>query len=177
MIAKTLFFFVHIQLFDVVDEFLLQAVLVIIHTQRLFQSIGNTFLHFGYTLFLIGSDSLQQMGDVGDLLTELLFKGSSFLLTEVHQRTDSLFHSRINHSPFFLTQFLRFILGHHIRHAEQRGKPVRRIRYRYSKIFGYGTNLLVVSLHQCLIDGSGTFRTLFLFYPKAEIHLSAFQFP
>ena len=72
VVTQTLFFFVDIQFLNVVDEFLFQTVLVIVHADGLFQSIRDAFFDFFYTLFFVRINRSQQLGNIGNLFAELL---------------------------------------------------------------------------------------------------------
>ena len=173
VIGKTLLFFVDIEFLDVIDKFLFQAVLVIIHTQCLFKRIGDTVLYLAYPFLLVGSHRFEQPCYILYLLTEFLFERCALLLAEVYQMIDSLFHCRMHHCPFLIAQLLSLILRHYIRHTEQRGKPVGRFGNTGSR--RNFLNPFVISLHQFLIDRSGQLFRIFLLNPKAEIDLAPFQ--
>ena len=72
VVAQALFFFVDIQFLNVIDEFLLQTVLVIVHADGLFQSIRDAFFDFLYTLFFVRINRSQQLGNIRNLFAELL---------------------------------------------------------------------------------------------------------
>ena len=115
MIGKALLLLIDIQFLNVINKFLLQAVLIIIHTQGLFQGIGDTFFDFNNTFFLVRRYRFEQMSYIGYFLTEFLFQSSPFLFAEVHQMVDSFTDGSMYNRPLFVTQLLRFVLRHHIR--------------------------------------------------------------
>ena len=82
MIAKALFFFVYIQFFDIINQFLFQTVLVIIYAQRLFECVRDAFFHLFYPFFLIRSDLFEQQRDIRNLFAELLFQCGTFLFAD-----------------------------------------------------------------------------------------------
>ena len=173
VVGEALFFLVDIQLFDVVDQFLFQPILVVVRVQRLFERVGDTFLDFLHPFFFVRSYLFEQQCDVSYLFAELLFQCGAFLFAEVYQMTDCFENGGTYHFPFFFRQLLDFSLRHNVRHTEQRLKPVG--GDGDAEIFRDRLNLFVVAFHQHLVDRSRAFRTLFFLYPEAEVHLSTLQ--
>ena len=116
VVGEALLFLVDVQLFDVVDKLLFEAVLVIIHADGLFECGGNLFADFGHTFRFIRFDFLHQCLDVVQLFVELLFKGGTFLDAEIGDLHDGLVDGLAHDSPFLFAQFLDVYLGQHIRH-------------------------------------------------------------
>ena len=59
MIAETLFLFIYVQLFYIINKFLLQTVIIVIYTQCFFESICYALFDFFDTFFFIGRDRFQ----------------------------------------------------------------------------------------------------------------------
>ena len=100
MIAKALFFFVYIQFFDIINQFLFQTVLVIIYAQRLFECVRDAFFHLFYPFFLIRSDLFEQQRDIRNLFAELLFQCGTFLFAEIYQMINRFKHRGVHYFPF-----------------------------------------------------------------------------
>ena len=64
VVAESLLFLVDVELFDVVNQLLFQTVLVIIHTDGLFQCSSNLFADFGHTFHFVRFDFLHQGLDI-----------------------------------------------------------------------------------------------------------------
>ena len=100
MVGETLFFLVDIQLFDVVDQFLFQSVLVVVCVQRLFERVGDTFLDFLHPFFFVRSYLFEQQCDVSYLFAELLFQCGTFLFAEIYQMINRFKHRGVHYFPF-----------------------------------------------------------------------------
>ena len=162
VIGEALLFLVDVQFLDIVDKLLFQTVLVVIHTDGLFEGSGNLFADFGHTFHFVRFDFLHQCLDVVQFFVELLFEGSSFLDAEVGDLGDGFIDGLAHDGPFLFTQFLDVHLGQHIRHPQQGGKQVR--WHRDVRSGGDALELFVVVVHQCGVDGSRHFGG-FLFHP------------
>ena len=118
VVGEALLFLVDVQLFDVVDQFLLQAVLVVVHADGLFEGSRNLFADFGYTFHFVRLDILHQCFDVVQFFVEFLFEGSTFLNAEVGNLSDGLVNRLTDYTPFFFGQFLDVYFSQYIWHTE-----------------------------------------------------------
>ena len=173
MVGKTLLLLIDIQLLDIVDQFLLQTVLIIIY-RKLLQRIEDTFLDLRYSIFLIRFYGSQQLAYASDVCAEFPIQRLTLLLAEIQQMLNSFLHSCKHCIPLFFSQFHSLILsGHHIRHSQQSGKPI--LRSRNACFLHYLCQTLIISRHRALVDGYHHIGSFFFLYPQSEIHLSAFN--
>ena len=79
VIGKTLLLLTDVQLLDVVDEFLLKSVLVILYVGYLLESIDNACAYFFNTCLLEWLDAEQELLYIVNLFAEFLLQRSALL--------------------------------------------------------------------------------------------------
>ena len=172
VVGQTLFLLTDIQFLDIVNQFLLQTVLVIIHTRNLLQSVNDTLANLLYTTLLERFDFCQQTFDIINLLSKLLLERSTLLLTEIHQGSNGTLNSLAGSIPLFVGELFLFCLRQHIRHACQGVHPVLGLRDTHLR--SYVLQLMVVVLHESGIHRRCIHSGLFL-NPEREVHLTTLQ--
>lgn len=90
VVGKALLLLADVELLDVVDEFLLQAVLVVIHIRNLLQSVNDVLSDLLHASLLVWFDASQERLDVIHFLSKFLLKSGSFLLAEGYEMVHSL---------------------------------------------------------------------------------------
>ena len=173
VVGQPLFFFVDIQLFDVVNQFLFQAVFVIIHFQCLLKSLHDALFDAPHTFLLIRLYFCQEAGNVGNLLAEFFLQRNAFLASELHQRVQGTLDSFVRQSPFFIRKLLHFVLGQDVGQAQKGAKPIGWLGDARGR--GNFFNPLVIGLHQSRVDGSSRGGSFLFLYPQAKVHLAAFE--
>ena len=151
---------------------MLQTVLVVFYTRNLLQAVDDARPDLLDAALLVGLDRSQQVGDVINLLCELLLQGCTLLRTEIDKVLQSLLHSIAGSEPLLFLEFLHICLRQHIGHAEQSVEPVG--RHGDARLIGNTLNLVVIVFYQRGIDRRCIDQRIFL-YPKTQIHLSANQ--
>ena len=82
VVGKALLLLADVELLDVVDEFLLQAVLVVIHIRNLLQTVNDVLSDLLHASLLVWLDAGKESLDVIHLLSKFLLESGSFLLAE-----------------------------------------------------------------------------------------------
>ena len=169
MVRQTLLLLADVELLDIIDQFLLQAVTVVLHPRNLLQTVNDAGLDLFHTALLVRLDGCQQTGDVVNLLRKLLLKGGTLLLAEVHEAVEGLLHGSLHCQPFLVVQLFHVRLCQHVRHPQQRIEVV--FRHRDTRLFRDGLDLLVIILHEGRIDRRWIHSHI-LFYPHTHVHLT-----
>ena len=170
MIGQALLFLADIKFLNIVDQLLLQAVLIIVHTWNLQQTVDDTRPDFLHAALLVWLNRGQQRSDIVNLLRKLLLQGSTFLGTEIHQILQCLLHCFTGSLPLFLLKLLHIRLSQYIGHTEQCIEPV--LRQGNTRLLRDGLYLIVIVLHEGRIDRCGIHHGILL-HPYAHIHLTA----
>ena len=163
MVGQTLFLLADVELFYVIDEFLLQAVFVVFHLRNLFQTIHDALAYLFHTGFLIRFDGSQECLDVVNLLSKFAFEGGTFLDAEVNQLLQSLFDGLLGSFPFFSSKLLALCFARYIGHTEQGVEPI--LRLGNTRLGRDGLDLPVIVLYKRCIDGRSIRASLAL-YPN-----------
>ena len=173
MIGKALLLLADVELLDVVDHLLLQAVLVVLHVGDGGQPFHDALAYLLHALFLVGFDAGQQSGDVVQLLLDLLLQSLALLPAECHELVDGRLHDAASHLPLFFRKFLLCLSAQEdVRHADERVPVV--VRLGDVILRRDVLHLAVVGGHKLGIDGTGRCLVL-LFRPEIELHLAALQ--
>ena len=119
VVGESLLLFVDVELFYIIDEFLFETVLVIIHTGE----FGKTFLEasadfFHATLFE-RFDAVEECLDAVDVVRELLCERFAFLETEVLQSLDGAVYCVFHYVPFLVR---KLFCGSRLREFGQTGQ-------------------------------------------------------
>ena len=126
VVGQTLFLFVDIQFLDIINHFLLQAVLVVFHIGNRFQGFhqtladalgGGLLVWFG-AAFLVLLYAFPQLAYVLYVRGEFLLQCGTFLFAEVHELADGFLDGSPYGCPFLLVQFFHFRTGHDVRQAQ-----------------------------------------------------------
>ena len=118
VVGQTLFLFVDIQFLDIINHFLLQAVLVVFHIGNRFQGFHQTLADAFGAALLVWFDAFQQIAYVLYFLGEFLLQCGTFLFAEVHELADGFLDGSPYGCPFLLVQFFHFRTGHDVRQAQ-----------------------------------------------------------
>ena len=169
MVRQTLLLLADVQLLDIVDELLFQAVLVVLSARNLLQAIDDALTDLLHTRLLVGFYRCQQLFDVINLLAKLLLQSGTLLCTEVHQMLHSLLYTTLHDLPLLVTEQLYLRLCQHVGHAHQQRHPVG---VRHLVFLGKACQLLIVVLHQCLVDLRSIDSSI-LFYPDVKLYLTS----
>ena len=173
MVRQTLFLFVDIQLFDVVNHLLLEPVLVVFHIWYRGKALHDTPSDLFHSLLLVGIYAGKKGCDIVQLLLELMLQSLTFLTTERNKLIDSTLHYTSGDLPLLFGKLLLgFVPRKDIRHPND-GVPVV-VRLWNAVLGRYLLHLAIIGGHQVAVDGTGICLVLLL-YPEVELHLSAFQ--
>ena len=71
MIGKALLLLVDVEFLNIEDEFLFEAVLIVVHSKAFLQAIKDTFAYFLRTFLFVGSNAMKQGFDIIKFLLEL----------------------------------------------------------------------------------------------------------
>ena len=172
MVGQPLFLLADVEFFDIIDEFLLQPVLVVVHFRNLFQPLHDVGPNLLHPRFLVRFDAGQQRSDVVYLLGELPLQSLPLLTAESHKRVDGLPDGPESSLPLSVGELFHLGLGRHVGHTEQCVKPVRGLGD--ARLGGNVLDLAIVVFHKCHIHRCGIGRSVF-FHPNGEIHFTTFQ--
>ena len=172
VVGKALLLLADVELLDVVDEFLLQAVLVVIHIWNLLQSVNDVLSDLLHASLLVWFDASQERLDVIHFLSKFLLKSGSFLLAEGYEMVHSLANCIFCHFPLLIAQFFHIRLRCYIRKTQQSAVPVGWLR---NACFSRNLlDLLVIILYKRRVDRSGICSSI-LINPDGEVNLASFQ--
>ena len=169
MIGQSLLLLADVQLLDIIDEFLLQPVLVVVDLRDLFQAFDDRLFDLRHAALLEGLDRLQQCLDIVDLLVELLLQCGTFLTAESLQVSKSSLNTRTYGRPLLVTEFLFLRFPESVGQTQQHIVPVLRLRNA-----GFGRDrfdLLIVRLYNLGVDGHTGLCVVFL-NPNREVHFA-----
>ena len=172
MIGKALLLFVDVELFYVIDKFLLEAVLVIIGFGDGFQPFHYAGAYFLHARLLVRLYRGEQCRYVVGLLGELAVKGGSLLAAERDKSIERLADAAAHGAPLLVRKLLLLGLCQDVGHAQQRRKPV--LRLGDACLCGYVFYLVVIIFNQGSVDGRGIGAGI-LFNPYREVYLASEQ--
>ena len=171
MVRQTLFFLVDVEFFDVVNQFLFQAILVVIDPRNRVQALDDALADFLDAKLLVRFDLSQQLLDIVDFLGEFPLQSRAFLPTESDECVECLPDSRRHHFPLVVAK--HFSLGSrcHVGHPHQRLKPV--LRLWNTEFLGHLLHLPKVIFRQRSVDLCRVAADFLR--PNRKLHFSAFQ--
>ena len=124
VVSQALLLFANVELLDIINQFLLKAVLIILNVGYALQAINNAGTYLLNTSFLPRLNAVQQLLNVVNLLSKLLLKGSTLLLTEVDQFVNSLFNSGTGYGPLSVRVVTSGIRSNSVNQSAGTGMPV-----------------------------------------------------
>ena len=169
VVGQSLLLLVDVELLDVVNHLLLQAVLVVLHLRDRLQSLYDALANLLGPALLIRLDTLQEVRYVIELFRELVLQGSPFLTAELRQllqRTANGFEGGL---PFLFAQGVLRVARHYLGHAQQGtadvvgGGDAVLLRFQH---------LAQILLHEGHVEHR-TFADAFLLEPQGALHLAA----
>ena len=173
MVGQSLLLLADVQLLDVVNHLLLQAVLVVVDAFERGQPLYDALAYLLRARGLEGFDACKQASDVVQLLLEFPLQGSTFLDAEVNETLYAFLHNALHLRPFFVAQFrLHLVVAQHFGHPHQYVPPVLWLGYEI--LFAHVHNLLAIVVCRLAVDGQCGSSVLLL-HPKVEIHLATFE--
>ena len=172
VIGKTLLLLTDVKFLDVVYEFLLKAVLVILYVGYLFESIDNACAYFFNTCLLEWLDAEQKLLYIVNLFAKLLLQRSAFLCAECNELVDGFVDGGICHLPLFGSERFCLSLRHDVGHAQKSDKPVG--RQRNLALLCHVLYLLAVVLCQFGVDVCSVGVGILL-HPNGKVYLAAQQ--
>ena len=176
MVGEALFLLGDIQFLDVVDKFLLKAVLVVVDFWNLLKAVNDTLTDFLHTRVLVWFNALHESLDIVDFLAEFLCESLTFLTTEINEGIESRVDSLTSNRPFlFGKDFCLILLYENVRHTQDDRHHLGHRRSSLVVAAGKCCELLVVILSEFDIDRC-CISHLVLFNPDREIHFSADNF-
>ena len=119
MVGQALLLLADVEFLDVVDQFLLQPVLVVVDIGNLFQFLHDGLSDLGHAALLEGLQLVQQTFDVVDFLGEFLFQSGTFLTAEGVELVESVEQGLTGHSPLLVGELLNFGLQGHVGQAQE----------------------------------------------------------
>ena len=102
VVCQSLLLLVDVEFLDVVNQFLLKTVLVVVYLRNLLETIDNLFSNLWYTILFKRFDALQKISDIVNLLGKLLLQCRTFLFAEFGELFNSLVDSLLCYFPFLV---------------------------------------------------------------------------
>ena len=170
VIGKTLLLLTDVEFLDIVDEFLLKSVLVILHVGYLLESIDNACAYFFNTCLLEWLDAEQKLLYIVNLFAEFLLESSALLGAECNKLVYGFVDGCICHLPLFGSERFGLCLRHDVGHAQKSDKPVG--RQRNLALLCHVLYLLAVVLCQFGVDVCSVGVGILL-HPNGEVDLAA----
>ena len=154
MVGETLLFLTDIELFNVVNHFLLQAVFVVVNGSNLFEIRNNALTNLLHAGCFVRFNAMEQCFDVIDFFIEFLGKCLTLLLAEGNEIGYCFIDGFFHYHPFLIRQFLDFNRSHGIGQTKHGGDEVLLWVFDI-QFLANGLNLLNIICNYGTIDGSG----------------------
>ena len=173
VVGEALLLFVDVELLDVVDELLLEAVAVVVGAEGLLEVVEDAGTDVLDALFFVGLDGVEEGFDVIDFLAELLLESGALLAAELDEAVDGLARGGEGDVPLLVGEFGGGRACQHVGQAHEHG---REGDGREGEAVGLLqlAELFVVGFQQLAVDGRGGSRGVF-FNPQVELHLAALE--
>ena len=114
VISQPLFLLTDVEFLDVINQFLLQTILIILNIRNLREAVNDASAYLFNTQLFVWFNLIQQVGDVVQLLGELLLQCGTFLFAEVDELVESLCDGLLCDSPFLIIKHFSLGLDGHI---------------------------------------------------------------
>ena len=168
-----MFFLTDIEFLDVVYQFLLQTVVVVLYVGNRLQTVNDACPDFLYSFFLERFYLSQQRFYVVYLFSKLLLQCGTLLTTEVVELLQRLVDGFESILPLFVAEFLHVDTCCDVGQSEECCPPVVRLGQLF--VSHDVLYLLVVILYQRLVDRCGIGSGVLL-NPQGEVNFSANYF-
>ena len=171
VVRQPILLLVDVQLLEVIDQLLLEAVAIVLHLTDLFQVLRQATANLLHALLFVRIHLTKQIADDADLLLKDTAEHGALLRAEVDQPRDGLADSAVHRLPFRLTH-LAGLTAHRLGQPEQRSEPVRRLGH--AEATRQLVNLLVVTRDGRRIDPRGGIPAD-VFHVNVQIHFATLQ--
>ena len=173
MVGEALFLLVDVELLDVVDHLLLEAVAVHLHFGDGVEAVDDAGAYLLHAGRLKGFYLCEQGAYVGNLLLELTLQRGALLAAEVHEGFDGAVCHAGGYGPLLIGELHSLAARQHVGQAQKRGYPAP-LGLVEVVVADDAADLVDIGFQDGAVDGCGGIVVVALDV-KAEVHLAALQ--